>query len=101
MVTSPSELVEAVGHLEKQKVIGVDTEFNNSESYDGFLCLVQLTAYVNDKPVTYLIDTLQPSLKPILRREVGLKLLQNAKILKLMHGCIGSDIVWIMKELSI
>ena len=44
-VNSLPALIQASEHLQTETVIGVDVEYNAKTSYDGFICLIQMSTY--------------------------------------------------------
>jgi len=60
---------------------------------------MQISAF-EPQPTTYIVDVLKLTREQI-RRTIGIQLLNNPKIIKLMHACLGSDLVWIQKEYGV
>jgi ribonuclease D len=91
--------VDCIG---KYSVIGVDVEHNRTSSYDGFCCLIQLSVFNSNEPIqTYIFDILQEIVRDNLHGTLGQKVLNNPKIVKILHGCLASDIVWLQRDFGI
>lgn len=60
MIDTLDKLKRAAAFLSKQSVIAVDLENYNENSYEGFTCLVQISAnFAQSTPIkTYIIDVL-------------------------------------------
>jgi ribonuclease D len=48
LVTDEKELIYAFEEIQKHLLVGVDLENDNSHSYEGYLCLVQISVYLFD-----------------------------------------------------
>ena len=59
IVETCDQMIAAVEDIAKETVVGVDIENNNTNSYEGFICLVQISLYPPGKtPKTYIFDVL-------------------------------------------
>lgn len=75
--------------LVNHSVFGLDVENNKVTSYDGFVCLVQMSAYdENGVPITYIFDTLKSAIRSNFKELIGLPILQDPSKIKVMHGCL-------------
>ena len=86
--------VEALGSLasklEAEEVIAIDLENHSLHSYQGFLCLMQISTRKED----FIVDSLA------LREEIGPALghiFADPSKVKVMHGA-DSDIVWLQRD---
>lgn len=72
--------------------IAIDLEHHNYRTFQGFVCLMQISTRQED----FLIDTLQ------LRHVMHIlnSSLTNPKILKVLHGA-DSDIVWLQRDFGL
>jgi len=43
--------------------LGIDVEYHTATSYEGFICLVQVSYYDAEAPYTYIFNMLSPSVK--------------------------------------
>lgn len=48
-----------------------------------------------------MIDVLAPDVGPNLREYLGDSLFENPDVLKLMHGCVSSDLEWLIRDFGI
>mmetsp|Transcript_19 Transcript_19/g.59 ORF Transcript_19/g.59 Transcript_19/m.59 type:complete len:896 (+) Transcript_19:246-2933(+) len=78
--------------LRRATEIAIDLEQHSFRSYQGFVCLMQISTRTED----FIIDTLA------LRREVPMLLdvFTDPKIVKVMHGS-DSDIVWLQRDFGL
>lgn len=91
-VDTPAALLELATVLECSTEFAIDLEHHSYRSFQGFVCLMQISTRSHD----YLIDTLElRSLLPILNSSFT-----NPKIFKVMHGS-DSDIVWLQRDFSL
>ena len=89
MVDSLDKLISATSELSTYNTIGVDIENNNTNSYEGFTCLVQISAYPKSStPITYLFDILNPLIRQNFTTHIGHRILENPQITKIMQGCL-------------
>ena len=80
--------------LSEFEIIGVDIENNQTESYSGYICLIQLSSYNLDtgEIKTYVIDVLVDEVADSFVEILGATLFENPNVLKLLHGCVNSDL---------
>ncbi|KAF9116697.1 exosome nuclease subunit [Mortierella sp. AM989] len=78
--------------LEMQREIGIDLEHHNYRSYQGFVCLMQISTRDQD----YVIDTLE------LRGSLHLlnQSFTDPNIVKVLHGA-ESDIIWLQRDFGV
>jgi exosome complex exonuclease RRP6 len=78
--------------LDSQKEFAIDLEQHSYHSFQGFVCLMQISTLTQD----YLVDTLQ------LRKELHIlnSSFTNDKIVKIMHGA-DCDILWLQRDFGI
>jgi len=84
--------------------VGVDLENNHKDSYNGFTCLIQLSVYgleTAGEISTFVIDVLAPGVATVLREELAAALFENVGVIKLMHGCVNSDLEWLVRDYGI
>jgi len=66
------------------------------KSYDGYLCLMQITTIGESGHVAnYIIDVLLLRDKIVQYLE---PIFESTKILKIFHGCLHSDISWLHRD---
>lgn len=82
-----------VSHLKKAREIAVDLEHHDAHSYQGIVCLMQISTRDKD----YIIDTLKPWR---LELQVLNRVFANPAVIKVFHGS-HSDIVWLQRDLGI
>lgn len=80
-VSTKSELQSLSELLISQKIIAVDLENHNTHSYEGFLCLIQITLLDYS---TYLVDAIK--LNEHIYELLGVPIFQSNHIIKVMHG---------------
>lgn len=51
--------------------------------------------------MTYLIDVLHPHVRENFKHTIGKQILENPGILKLLHGSISSDVVWLQRDFAL
>jgi ribonuclease D len=49
---------------------------------------------------TFVIDVLEAELKRNFKKTIGV-VLEDQKILKLLHGCTASDVVWLQRDFGV
>lgn len=79
--------------LESESMIAVDLENHSFHSYNGHLCLMQISTFSRD----YIIDAIA------LRSEIGTSfrnIFANPSIVKVFHGA-QSDIQWLQRDFNI
>ena len=54
-----------------------------------------------NKPQTYIIDVLSDELIDLIPVHLGKKVFSNGHILKILHGCGGSDLQWVIRDYGI
>jgi exosome complex exonuclease RRP6 len=89
-IDTAGELGRLASKLEAERVVAIDLENHSLHSYQGFLCLMQVSTRRED----FIVDCLA------LREEIGPVLgpmFANEKIVKVMHGA-RSDIVWLQRD---
>ena len=78
--------------LSTQQAFAVDLEHHSYRSFEGFVCLMQISTRTHD----FIIDTLEcRSLMPKLNT-----VFSNPSILKVFHGS-ESDIIWLQRDFGI
>jgi len=89
--------------LKGHEIVGVDLENNHRDSYNGFTCLIQLSTYdlTSGDVATFVVDVLAPEVGDSLSEILGASLFENPNILKLLHGCITSDLQWMVRDFGI
>ncbi|XP_065661532.1 exosome complex component 10 isoform X2 [Hydra vulgaris] len=85
-------LNDLINNLKKVKEIAVDLEHHSYRSFQGFLCLMQISTRFED----FIIDTLA------LREEMYKinEIFSDPNILKVMHGA-DSDIGWLQRDFGV
>ncbi len=78
-ITAMDQLVTAVEILEKQQMIGVDIEGTGLDPYTDKLLLLQ----IGTDEISYIFDA---QILPLLGVEPLIRLLENPKIIKIMHN---------------
>lgn len=84
--------MDLISKLSKVNEFAVDLENHNYRSFQGFVCLMQISTRTDD----YLIDTLE-------LRHVLCKLNEvfvNPRILKVLHGS-DMDIIWLQRDFGL
>jgi len=81
-----------IAELKNYKEIAIDLEAHSYRSYQGIVCLMQISTRKRD----YIVDTLQ------LRSDMQLfnKVFTDPSIVKVFHGA-DSDIVWLQKDFGV
>ena len=92
MVEKPKDLRDMVSVLKKEKEIAVDLENHSYRTFQGFVCLIQISTRTTD----YIVDALK--LRGSL--EVLNEVFTDPKILKVFHGA-ESDIVWLQRDFGV
>lgn len=71
-------------------------ENHHVKSYDGYLCLMQITTIRESGDLAnYIIDVLLLRDKIVQYLE---PIFESTKILKIFHGCLHSDISWLHRD---
>ncbi|KAF9651576.1 hypothetical protein BDM02DRAFT_3110300 [Thelephora ganbajun] len=91
-VSTPQEFQVMMGKLRQVKEIAVDLEHHRHRSFNGFVCLMQISTRHDD----FIVDTL------ILREDLEElnEIFTNPNVLKVFHGA-ESDIVWLQENFEI
>lgn len=93
-VDTESGLADLVSDLDEESVkeIAIDLENHSKHSYQGFLCLMQISTRSTD----YLVDCLA------LRSKLGIlnNIFTNPRVIKVLHGC-DYDVVWLQRCLGL
>ncbi|KAF9121536.1 exosome nuclease subunit [Mortierella sp. 14UC] len=91
-VETEEELKEMCKALEVQREIAIDLEHHDYRSFQGFVCLMQISTRDQD----YIIDTLE------LRGSLHLlnQAFTDPKIVKVLHGA-EHDIIWLQRDFGI
>lgn len=92
LVDNEAKLIQAIDEISKNLIVSVDVEFHLIHSFQGFCCLIQMTAGNTD----YVFDTLVLFDKMNLLNSV----LANPNILKIFHGS-DSDVVMLQKDFGL
>ena len=48
--------------------------------------------------MTFVIDVLSKEIIDLVPESLGKKVFSNSHILKLLHGCAGSDLKWVIRD---
>ncbi|CDW82708.1 3-5 exonuclease family protein [Stylonychia lemnae] len=91
-IDSADKLQEILQNLYRYNVLGIDLENHHLNSYNGFLCLIQITTPNYE---TYLIDCLK--LREDVKTYLG-AIFESSNTLKVFHGCVNSDIAWLQRD---
>ena len=63
---------------------------------------MQISAYQDNFEIkTYVIDVLKQEVAQSLVEILGASLFENGKVLKILHGCISSDLTWLIRDFGI
>jgi len=91
-VDTEEALVDMCRTLEMQQEIAIDLEHHSYRSYQGFVCLMQISTRDQD----FLVDTLE------LRGSLHLlnQSFTDPNIVKVLHGA-ESDIVWLQQDFGV
>jgi len=92
-VDTPEKLDAMVDVLAKQEAIAVDLEAHDLRSFQGFVCLMQISTRTED----FLVDTLA------LRGSIGAALgsiFHDPRIIKVMHGA-DHDVIWLQRDFAL
>lgn len=82
-----------LGELEQAKEIAVDLEHNDTHSYHGLVCLMQISTRDKD----WIVDTLKPWREEL---QVLNKVFADPSIIKVFHGA-SMDVVWLQRDLGL
>ena len=91
-VDTVAGLTDLISALEDVPVVAIDLEAHSYRSFQGFVCLMQVSTRSTD----YLVDTLA------LRSEMHLfnKITADPRVVKVLHGA-NSDIVWLQRDFGV
>ncbi|KAG0238407.1 exosome nuclease subunit [Actinomortierella wolfii] len=91
-VETEEDLKEMCEDLEMQTELAIDLEHHNYRSFQGFVCLMQISTRDQD----YIVDTLE------LRGSLHLlnESFTNPNIVKVLHGA-ESDIIWLQRDFGV
>ncbi|GIX65000.1 exosome component 10-like protein [Babesia caballi] len=92
MVQTLADLETMIAVLKGHSIIAVDVEHHSSQSYRGFVCLVQITGAGYD----WVIDPFEMFDQMWRLNEVT----TDPRILKVMHGA-ESDVLWLQRDFSV
>jgi exosome complex exonuclease RRP6 len=91
-VNSLDDLHAAIAHLNNHSEVAIDLENHSYRSFQGFLCLMQLSTRDKD----FVIDTI--ALRS--HMHLFLDLFTNPTVVKVFHGA-DSDIVWLQRDFGL
>lgn len=96
--------------LSTQPFLGVDIE-NTNKTYEGCICLIQISYFDGEVIKTVVIDTIQifATMQEIEKRDfckdfLGGMVFENKDIVKIFHGSLGGnngDIGWLQRDFGI
>ncbi|CAI5516674.1 unnamed protein product [Closterium sp. Naga37s-1] len=92
-VETREQLAAMAEEIKAEREVAVDLENHNYRSFQGFLCVLQLSTRKKD----YVVDAIA------LRGEIGPLLgpmFADTRIVKVMHGA-DSDVVWLQRDFGI
>ncbi|CAI7743050.1 unnamed protein product [Closterium sp. NIES-53] len=92
-VETREQLAAMAEEIEAEREVAVDLENHNYRSFQGFLCVLQLSTRRKD----YVVDAIA------LRGEIGPLLgpiFADTRVVKVMHGA-DSDVVWLQRDFGI
>ncbi|XP_076472354.1 exosome complex component 10-like [Babylonia areolata] len=91
-IDTASDLGDLCDLLSKEKEIAVDLEHHSYRTFQGFVCLMQISTRCQD----FLLDTLT------LRSHIGLlnQVFTNPAITKVFHGA-DSDVEWLQRDFGV
>lgn len=91
-VEDEQELDRLIDRISLESVIAVDLEHHNYRSFEGFVCLMQLSTRTED----FIIDTI--SCRSFMHKLNGI--FTNPSVLKVFHGA-ESDVIWLQRDFGI
>ena len=94
MVNTVKDLLSLSLALSNTTEFAVDLEMNNTRSYNGLTCLIQISTRTTD----YIIDALQ--LWDAIHFHLA-PLFQNPGIVKIFHSCSGGDVPALHRDFNI
>ena len=77
-------------------MVGIDTENESVFSYNGYLCLIQVSTTSHD----YVIDLLAINDNKFVSETFGKQILENNDIVKVLHGG-SNDIIWVLRDFGV
>ncbi|EPZ35172.1 3'-5' exonuclease domain-containing protein [Rozella allomycis CSF55] len=92
MVNTEEQLLALIKDLEGESVIAIDLENHSYRSYQGFVCLMQISSRQKD----FIVDTLE--LRHFLHQLNVV--FANPNIVKVLHGA-DSDIIWLQRDFGL
>ena len=101
LVETVAQLRQVATELKGVDIVGIDLENEHQDTYNGYTCLIQLSSYKVDEIRTYVIDVLKQEIAANLASVLGVSLFENPKVLKLLHGCLTSDLPWMARDFGI
>eukprot|EP00929_Paragymnodinium_shiwhaense_P075098 TRINITY_DN38400_c0_g1_i1.p1 TRINITY_DN38400_c0_g1~~TRINITY_DN38400_c0_g1_i1.p1 ORF type:complete len:199 (+),score=29.67 TRINITY_DN38400_c0_g1_i1:57-653(+) len=94
VVDNQAELARCRSVLCQSRVVGVDIERHNLQSYKGYTCLIQLSSAVNSG-VVFLVDCLSLSNEDL--RIALADIFESSGILKIFHAATN-DLAWLSQD---
>lgn len=99
-VKNLEELKDLCGRIEKETEIAVDLEHHSKESYQGYICLIQISGRTWDAIIDpFSIWQHIPLLRNV-RYEGNKKVFLDEKKVKVFHGAFN-DVVWLQRDFGI
>ena len=96
-ICTDAKFIELINEFTKipyeDRYLAIDCEYNQSRSYFGILCLIQISCVLGN----YIIDTLAISKKALYKFNI---VTTDPTFLKILHGCTG-DISWLQRHFEI
>ena len=103
IVDDQKKLDLAYNDIQQSDIISVDLENYNQgiKSYEGFLCLMQITIVSKESNIlkTYVVDLIE--LKDQIYDTLGKNVFENPEILKVMHSSASNDIGWLQRDFGV
>jgi len=110
-ITTATDLIDIICNtLSTQPFLGVDLE-NTNKTYEGCICLMQISYFDGEVIKTVVIDTIQifSTMQEIEKRDfckdfLGGMVFGNEDIVKIFHGSLGGnngDIGWLQRDFGI
>ena len=91
-IEDEQQLNALVDRISAERVIAVDLEHHNYRSFEGFVCLMQLSTRTED----FIIDTI--ACRSFMHKLNGI--FTNPFVLKIFHGA-ESDIIWLQRDFGV
>ncbi|KAL4477166.1 hypothetical protein ABPG72_008900 [Tetrahymena utriculariae] len=95
LVQTKEQLHECIQEIKQFNKIGVDTEQSFMQTYQAFLCLIQISTEEKD----YLIDLLSINDKQYIKSEIE-QIFMDKNIIKIFYAG-QTDIVWLQRDYDI